>query len=1209
MSGRTPMLPVLMGLLLIFVGHAATADDAAGAIRFQRVFVPEDRIKDWPTVQSKYLPVDPAEFERLLAASQPRTGSETVPPTVAIAAARYEATLLGDQLVGHAQARVTLSGTTPAMLTFEPCNLALRQAEWDSTGTTDAVAAETSKAIAARPAALGLAADGKQKVMVEHSGRLRFDWSMAGHRDSADALVFVFELPQAPANELLIELPKGMEPAVDHGLIAGSKPVGEQSRRWQIEMGGSYRFRLRVFPTGSTARRPQLALLRESRTYDFSERGVELSVQWRLQVHNEPLRQITVALDSGLHLVSARCGDLPLPMSVASASEPLSTRIILTLPEPIRDDQRTVRLNLVGPVQLHKPWKLPGVRAEGLFWQDGTITVLMPQPLEIEQIDPVHCAQIAVGPLAAPRIGESLQFQAFGPNASVALSIVRPAPAVHALSAVAIEMANNEVSARVATSFRATETARFQIQADVAPRWIIDSIESSPVGAVADWTLAAQAGAGQRLTMRLDPALSPARPLRLVVQARRPFAASREKLGIGDLTPVRFTGIADAKQLVGVQPIPGYGLKLSGDRQLKRLNAANLAPDEGQLFAETPRDLLFEVGPGAKPLVISLVGKPAQTPTSAARAIENGPATPPDPLVTQFHLESWHQPDGLALYQATYNVQTAGRRSLRLNLPPGAVSTDVHGVWIDGQPTDWQVTGGDERRQVLIPLPVNRRILQVRLEWTASGTGLGIVGTLAAALPEPDLPMQGGSWTAWLPPGYGVTGSKGTPASRSPSWPWGRRLLSLWGPWLSAPTDRDSLADAADGDDTAGWTAWRSDLSAKAPVELDFVRTASMQLLGTVVLLLTAGIACWKLASRPLILSLCVVVFAVVAIAVPAAYAPLASGAMLGIAFSLVWGPLKRRIAPRCTEESISHGPAPIPPPGSTITRAASLGLMLAMAVALCPAIATGAETQPVVAAQAAATLNHPPPLYRVLVPIDAKKQPTGGNIQVPEPLYQELFRRRAATERPQGYLILSARYRGALTDEGPSRHMGVDILRAHYDVQVFSAATRVRLNLGGAGTSLVPGGVLLDGRPIEPQMEPDAATLAFDVAEPGRYRVDVSMRLTENGTSGVTGFDIAIPRVAQSRFDLDLPAESNRGTNAGVPLVEVPSACGAVRVDGESARLSVDLGPAERLTVRWREPNERAAIRAHLRCRAVELAENTTRLGRPYHTVQAPRH
>ena len=74
MKTRSVLLPSLAAVLLAaIVGHAAAAEDeAAKVIRFGRIFVPADRLKDWPIGDGKYLPVDAAEFDRL-------AGSRTIP--------------------------------------------------------------------------------------------------------------------------------------------------------------------------------------------------------------------------------------------------------------------------------------------------------------------------------------------------------------------------------------------------------------------------------------------------------------------------------------------------------------------------------------------------------------------------------------------------------------------------------------------------------------------------------------------------------------------------------------------------------------------------------------------------------------------------------------------------------------------------------------------------------------------------------------------------------------------------------------------------------------------------------------------------------------------------------------------------------------------------------------------------------------------------
>ena len=65
-------------------------------------------------------------------------------------------------------------------------------------------------------------------------------------------------------------------------------------------------------------------------------------------------------------------------------------------------------------------------------------------------------------------------------------------------------------------------------------------------------------------------------------------------------------------------------------------------------------------------------------------------------------------------------------------------------------------------------------------------------------------------------------------------------------------------------------------------------------------------------------------------------------------------------------------------------------------------------------------------------------------------------------------------------------------------------------------------------------------------------------------GSGGSNGFDMAIPRVAGARLELTVPADA--------PPIEVPSACGGVSSEKEPQRVAAELGPADRLTVRWQD-------------------------------------
>ena len=69
---------------------------AGGVIRFHRVLAPADRMKDWPLGDGRYLPMDAAEFQRLVEAANSRRSRARSAPPAAVAAARYEANWLAN---------------------------------------------------------------------------------------------------------------------------------------------------------------------------------------------------------------------------------------------------------------------------------------------------------------------------------------------------------------------------------------------------------------------------------------------------------------------------------------------------------------------------------------------------------------------------------------------------------------------------------------------------------------------------------------------------------------------------------------------------------------------------------------------------------------------------------------------------------------------------------------------------------------------------------------------------------------------------------------------------------------------------------------------------------------------------------------------------------------------------------------------------------
>ena len=340
-----------------------------------------------------------------------------------------------------------------------------------------------------------------------------------------------------------------------------------------------------------------------------------------------------------------------------------------------------------------------------------------------------------------------------------------------------------------------------------------------------------------------------------------------------------------------------------------------------------------------------------------------------------------------------------------------------------------------------------------------------------------------------------------------------------------------------------------------------------MRLLGTIVFLLMAAAGCWKAAERPVLLVLLLGGFGAAAMMCPAAYVPIASGGVLGaISAWLAVDSSAGSAAGDRDDDGQAARPSSRRPaarfPGRAAWHIAVLGVLPALLVE-----PRGAGRDPAGACRRGRRRSRPPRRRCTACSCPStKKKPTGGKVYVPEPFYQELYRRTtAAAEKSPGWLIqprdLSRRLgrRARLRTPGGGHLAGAVRfagVRAGHAACEFRFAPRARTCCPTASCSTA-GRSSRNGSRMRPRWRsrwPSRASTAW------RYRCGRRCA-TPAGRRASTWRCPAWPR---SRLELTLPD--------GAPPVEVPSACGAVRVEKDPPRLLADLGPAERLTVRWQE-------------------------------------
>jgi hypothetical protein len=331
----------------------------------------------------------------------------------------------------------------------------------------------------------------------------------------------------------------------------------------------------------------------ETRAYDISPRGIDVSAQWKIHGRAESMRQLAVLLDPGLGLVGAHCGETAVAWTLEPLPNDQGQRAIVCLPLPLPDTSRTLRLNAIAPLTMDRLWRLPRIRPEGVAWEDGIIGIAALRPLSLERLRPVECSQTAVGPLAAPRIGESAQFQCFNSEATVEVSLALQRGEATATVATAVEIGGGEILVRVAGEFRSAESSPFALEADVAPAWRIDEVASVPVEAIADWNLETPPDGDRKLTIHLAKSIGPEQPVRVIVTARRLRLPSEQGLKFHDIQPLHYLPPVEGRRWLSLKAVGGNELKIRGNNQPRRVLLKDLPAADGDLLAGVPGDLLF----------------------------------------------------------------------------------------------------------------------------------------------------------------------------------------------------------------------------------------------------------------------------------------------------------------------------------------------------------------------------------------------------------------------------------------------------------------------------------------------------------------------------------------------------------------------------------------------------------------------------------------
>ena len=570
-------------------GATGSGKTVPAEVRFLRVYAPADRVEQWPWGEMKYVPVEGAEFERLIRHGEQSVAGPTAQPRISWGKCRA-AFSEPDVLEGECILDIYASDQQPRVLRWPKCPLAIRTAAWvDAEGK------------ALEPASVGLSESGQTELAASRSGRLRLEWSLQGRQEGA-GVRFDLWLPPSPHTELRLEVPESLRPVLPGALIRLHEPPPAPGRKiWLLEWSGQIGGPLQLTPEEDPSPSAKM-LVHQDTQYTLLPEGLEGVALFAIQALGEPVCEVSFLVEAGLEVTAVRWADQNLSWRWDARAAAGLRRLWVLLPQPIHKEVQTVRVEVVGPVVLAASWPLPRIRLEGAIWQQGTWSLRIGSGLEVQRLAYSHCQQSKAA-LEGAELGpgeEHFEFQAYSPDAAVEVVLARREPVAQFDLGTVVIFSERQINARIRARVRADAGEHFVLQAQVGRRWLIDAVEADPDAQVEDWTVDS---ANQRLTIRLARPVTAQRPVNLQIVGRRLQSPVGRTWRTEDLLPVRFTGLREGKHLVALSsPDVSYELICLRPEPAVLVNPRQLKPAEWELVDKLSEGLFFWASPQNQPL-------------------------------------------------------------------------------------------------------------------------------------------------------------------------------------------------------------------------------------------------------------------------------------------------------------------------------------------------------------------------------------------------------------------------------------------------------------------------------------------------------------------------------------------------------------------------------------------------------------------------------
>ncbi len=510
---------VMLASFLAAWGTSVRADEPNHVAGLRTLIVPADQPQSWPEGQWEI--VDRDDFERFLGQ---RSRPKSQPNAVHITEANYQASFVDGILQGgRFQANIVASSPRDTLLSLDPFGLAVADLAWQRSESTDD---ETAVLGRTRTGALQLVVPAARQSIGQRT--LLGAWSLAGHAIE-DSVSFDFRLLPATTSSLTLTLPHDYQPIASVGVVSRTdNPAKDKgTSRWQIDLSHAQQLKLQIQRVPEQTTRPFIVTEREI-SWLLQQSEAQIQARFDLSVSDKPATTLQFLVPKAIQLYAVTYGGEPvLSWRVADTSNRDVRQVSVELPEPLLGKGRPVRLSGLMPTPTARDSQLPTIELEESALVGSRTSLAISNQLEVKLLSTEGFRQTKSASAASGQT--TFAFEQMHPDAAIGLRLdtLDSKQSIRVLGWLDTRPSHWQMKANVTVSTHAGQT--FSIVCRLSNDWEPTDIHSVSGAKVSQWELG-QTGDGQRqLDIEFREAVTPERPVELLIQARRlPTSIARQ---------------------------------------------------------------------------------------------------------------------------------------------------------------------------------------------------------------------------------------------------------------------------------------------------------------------------------------------------------------------------------------------------------------------------------------------------------------------------------------------------------------------------------------------------------------------------------------------------------------------------------------------------------------------------------------------------------